>query len=234
MQSDCSNLKRFLDSIEDLDGALIDRALTHSSLASDNSLSYSQCNERLEFLGDAVLKLIASEYLYNKFPEYKEGELSNIRSYIVSDENLSQVALKIGLAEQIKVSKTDKTLQHNESISACALEAVLGALFISNKTKEIKEFFEYNFSQVIDDIAQKKMILNPKAILQEFTQSDSKQLPKYKIINESGAAHAKVFDVEVSYNDEALAIGSGKTKKAAQQDAALKASEKLGLLDVEK
>lgn len=231
MQSDCSNLKKFLGSIKNLDKELIEKALTHPSVTADCNRPYCECYERLEFLGDAVLKLLSSEYLYDKFPDYKEGQLSAIRSFIVSDENLAAIAENINLIEEIKVSETDKTLCKNESVAACALEALLGALYLSGKMKELKEFFECNFSKTIDDIAQNKIVINPKAILQEYTQGDSKKLPEYEIISESGAAHDKTFIIKVSYNNEELGIGSGKTKKAAQQDAALKAAQKLGLIN---
>lgn len=230
MQSDCYDLIKFLKKIGLNDDELIQKALTHPSFVADNNQSYCECYERLEFLGDAVLKLISSEYLYEKFPEYKEGDLSNIRSFIVSDETLAKIAQKIGLVDLIKVSHNDASLKQLESVCACAFEAVLGALHLCGKDTELKEFFECNFSQLIDDIANNRLILNPKAILQEYTQSDTKSLPVYETINETGAAHNKTFEIKVSYNGETLASGSGKTKKAAQQDAALAACEKLNLI----
>lgn len=209
---------------------LLEIAFSHPSLCSDGAVPYTNCYERLEFLGDAVLKLVASDYLYAKFPESREGELSKIRSYIVSDEVLAKIALKLGMEQEIRISETDKSLHCNESILACAFEAMLGALYLSGKTTAIKSFFKANFSELIDDIAQNKLVINPKAILQEYTQSKSKNLPVYKLVKETGAAHAKEFFVNVCYEGQILAQGCGKSKKAAQQEAALKACENLNLL----
>lgn len=234
MQSGCSSLRSFLDSIDGLNQEdakeLFDIAFSHPSLCSDGIVPYTKCYERLEFLGDAVLKLTASEYLYNEFPEYREGELSKIRSYIVSDEVLAQIAHKLEIENEIRLSDSDKSLFCNESILACVFEAVLGALFICGKNDEIKFFFKSNFASLINDIADNKLVINPKAILQEYTQSKSKNLPVYKVSKETGAAHAKEFYVDVVYEGNILASGRGKSKKAAQQDAALNACKKLNLL----
>ena len=234
MQSDCSNLRDFLNSVVGLEQKeaqkLLEIAFSHPSLCSDGAVPYTNCYERLEFLGDAVLKLVASDYLYAKFPESREGELSKIRSYIVSDEVLAKIALKLGMEQEIRISETDKSLHCNESILACAFEAMLGALYLCGKNAEIKSFFKANFSELIDDIAQNKLVTNPKAILQEYTQSKSKNLPVYKLVKETGAAHAKEFFVNVCYEGQILAQGCGKSKKAAQQEAALKACENLNLL----
>lgn len=230
MQSDYSSLKLFLNSLKNADEELILAALTHPSFAAENGLSHNDTYERLEFLGDAVLKLLASAFLLKKFPEYKEGELSNIRSFIVSDETLAKIAGEIGLTELIRVAQNDKTLNKYESVAACAFEAILGALFLSGEVEKLKEFFEFNFSKVVDDVDKNIIIYNPKALLQEYTQKETKELPVYEIISEKGAAHEKQFEVQVKYTGEILAKGCGKTKKAAQQEAALNACEKLNLL----
>lgn len=229
MSSDCSNLKVFLEQIGSYDSELVKTALTHPSFTSDNNLPYEQCYERLEFLGDAVLKLLASEYLYHKFPDYNEGKMSEIRSFIVSDETLSGIAAKAGVTEEIKVSHNDKTIKKLESVSACALEAIFGALYLSGKIKELKKFFDYNFSQLIEEIENKT--LNPKAALQEYTQKNTKNLPVYKILKEAGASHKKIFEAGVFYQSQELGRGKGKTKKAAEQNAALEACKKLGIIE---
>ncbi len=228
MSSDCSNIKVFLTNIDKQNSELIKAALTHTSYTADNNLPYEQCYERLEFLGDAVLKLLASDYLYNKYPDYNEGKMSEIRSFVVSDETLAQIAEKIELTEEIRVSHNAKGLKKLESVSACALEAIFGALYLEGKTNELKEFFDANFSSLIDEIETR--ILNPKATLQEYTQKDSKKLPIYKVINETGAAHEKIFEISVYYNSEEIGRGKGKSKKLAEQAAALKACEKLGII----
>ena len=234
MQSGCSSLREFLDSVDGLESAeakeLLEIAFSHPSLCSDGGVPYEKCYERLEFLGDAVLKLTASDYLYKEFPNYHEGELSKIRSYVVSDEVLAKIALKLGIDCEIRLSATDKSLNCNESILACAFEAFLGALYLCGKNNEIKSFFADNFAELVQNIASGELIINPKAILQEYTQSKNKNLPVYKITKVSGAAHAREFCIDVMYEGEVLASGCGKSKKAAQQEAALNACKKLNLL----
>lgn len=228
MSSDCSKLKVFLKNTDIYDSEIIETALTHPSYTSDNNLPYEKCYERLEFLGDAVLKLMASEYLYEKYPNYHEGKMSEIRAFIVSDEILAKVAKQIGLIDEIKVSHNDNSLKELESVTACAFEAVFGALYLEGKTKELKEFFEENFASLIEEIETK--ILNPKAVLQEYTQKESKQLPTYKLIKETGASHEKTFEIVVNYKSQEIGRGKGKSKKSAEQAAALEACERLGII----
>ncbi len=220
-----------MDSVNEEYKELIETALTHPSYAAENGLNYEQTYERLEFLGDAVVKVIASDYLYKRFPNYKEGELSNLRSFIVSDENLAKISRSLGLHEKVRVAKNDKSLTNNLSIAACALEALMGAFFLAGKRKELGMFFETYFGPLIEDLDNNILIYNPKAILQEYTQKVTKELPIYELVCEKGAAHKKSFEIKVIYKGETLATGEGTTKKAAQQEAALKACRKLGLLD---
>lgn len=236
MQSDCSklNLKQYFAKLgfDKIDENLVTTALCHSSYTQENNLSYLKCYERLEFLGDAVLKLIVSDYLFNRFPEYKEGDLSKIRSIAVSDDVMAEIAGNINLDEHILLgaSAEKDDVRSKSSVHACAMEAVIGAMHISGHDKEIKEFIIKELEPIITQIDEKKSIYNSKALLQEYTQKKSNELPEYKIIKESGQAHQKTFEIEVLYNGNSLGKGKAQSKKRAQQEAAHNACIKLGLI----
>lgn len=207
-------------------------ALTHSSYTKENNLPESQCYERLEFLGDAVLKLTISDVLYKVYPHSREGELSKIRSIVVSDNTLADIAKKNGLQELIIMSKHEEKqgCRRLNSICACAFEAVLGAYYLDGKFEELRNYIEHTFMPYIKDVEQNFIKYNAKAILQEYTQDKSKQPPEYSVINEEGPAHKKVFEVQVVYNNEVLATGKGYSKKDAEQKCAYAACEKLGII----
>lgn len=207
-------------------------ALTHSSYTKENNLPEIQCYERLEFLGDAVLKLTISDVLYRVYPNSREGELSKIRSIVVSDNTLADIAKKNGLQDLIIMSKHEEKqgCRKLNSICACAFEAVLGAYYLDGKFAELESYIEKTFMPYIKDVEQNFIKYNAKAILQEYTQEKTKQPPEYSVINEEGPAHKRVFEVQVVYNDEVLATEKGYSKKEAEQKCAYSACEKLGLI----
>ncbi len=213
-----------------------EHALTHPSYTKENNLEYTACYERLEFLGDAVLKLAISDILYNKYPEYTEGNMSKIRSIIVSDATLFEVAEELGLPELIKLGRHEEKqgCRKLESVCACAFEAVLGAYYLDGKFIELKDFIAQKFTSYIEDVDKNFEKFNAKALLQEYTQGKSKKTPEYKLVGEVGPAHKKVFEVEVWYGGECLAKGSGKTKKEAEQKCAYEACMKLGIKSCQK
>ena len=223
--------------LEDIYGIKIDnpdffkRALTHPSYTKENDLDYTENYERLEFLGDAVLKLITSEILFEKYPNYAEGELSKIRSIVVSDNTLSKIALEIGLCDLIIVAKHEGKLGLTkiESVSACAFEAVLGAFYLDGKLNDVKIFLKKVLMKYIEEVDANFEKFNAKALLQEYTQSVNKEIPVYKIVGETGPAHNKTFTVEVSFKGEVIAQGAGKSKKEAEQHAAYHACKVLGV-----
>lgn len=218
--------------IETSTSDLYKKALTHSSYIKENDLPYEDCYERFEFLGDAVLKLTISDVLYKKFPDAHEGKLSKIRSIIVSDATLAQIAKQNGLRELIILAKHEEKLgaRNIDSICACAFESVLGAYYLDGKFSEIIKYIEKTFQPYIEDVSAHFVKYNAKEILQEYTQSIAKNLPQYRVISESGPAHKKTFVVEVIYENEVLAIGEGLSKKDAEQKAAYDACEKLGIV----
>lgn len=234
MSWDCKNI----DLLEEIfhikpeNPEIFEKALTHGSFTRENEKNSLENFERLEFLGDAVLKLCISDILYKKFPEYPEGELTKIRSIIVSDNTLAKVAKKIGLAALIVLGKQEEKMggRNRASILACAFEAVLGAYYLCDKYYELSGFLEKTFTTYIKEVDEHFEKFNAKAILQEYTQSLNKKIPSYKIIDEIGPQHDKIFIVEVSYMNEVLASGRGKTKREAEQDAAYSACVKLEII----
>lgn len=211
---------------------LFKKALIHSSYTKENELSSFENYERQEFLGDAVLKLCISNILYKKYPEYTEGDLTKIRSIVVSDNALADIATKINIAPLIILGKQEEKSggRKRKSILACTFEAILGAYYLDGKHKELSKFLEEIFMQFINEVDGNFEKFNSKAVLQEYTQSQNKKIPEYKIVEEIGPEHDKIFIVEVSYMNEVLASGRGKTKKEAEQDAAYLACVKLKVI----
>ncbi len=197
-------------------------ALTHSSFANEKKLSKSQCNERMEFLGDAVLELIMSEYLYSSMKNVQEGELTRNRASIVCEPTLDLCAREIGLDKYIYLGKGEQMHggRKRASIVSDAFEAVIGSIYLDGGFTSAKEFVE---KFVIDGIEEKSLFYDSKTILQEIVQGKQLGTIRYEIVKESGPDHAKIFDVDVLVNDKKVASGEGTTKKAAQQQAAYKA-----------
>ncbi len=209
------------------------RAITHPSYIQEHNLDYMDCYERLEFLGDAVLKLTVSDVLYEKYADSQEGFMSKIRSIVVSDATLFDLAKKIGLPELLLIGKHEEKqgCRQLESISACAFEAILGAYYLDGKLTEIRDFIRKNLAPYIDDVENNAAKYNAKAILQEYTQSLTKETPKYSLIEQIGPEHNKRFIIAVSYKDEIIAQGEGRTKKEAEQQAAYEACKILGVVE---
>lgn len=218
--------------IETISKDLYKYALTHSSYTKEKNLPATECYERLEFLGDAVLKLSISDVLYRKYPNSPEGELSKIRSIIVSDNTLADVAKKNGLQELIIMSRHEEKqgCRNLNSICACVFEATLGAYYLDGKYNEVVEYIKTTFDPYIEDVQKHFEKFNAKAILQEYTQGKTKNTPVYTLLKATGPEHKKEFEIEVSYNGEVLAVEKGSTKKEAEQKCAYSACKKLGII----
>ena len=219
-------------SIEITDEELFNKALTHSSYTKENSLDSLLNYERLEFFGDSVLKLAVSEILMKKFPKSNEGELTKIRSIIVSDAMLSKVSIDLGLQEFIILGKNAEKSgeRKRSSINACIFEALLGAFYLTGKKAEIIDFLGKVFEPEILDVKNNFAKYNAKEILQEYTQAKTKELPEYHLIREFGPQHEPNFEIEVLYQDKVLARMIGKSKKDAEQKCAYEACKKLGVI----
>ncbi len=208
------------------------RAVTHSSYTKENNMHFIECYERLEFLGDAVLKLTISDCLFKKFPEYSEGALSKIRSIVVSDAVLAEIAKKNGLSELIIMSRHEEKqgCRNLESVCACAFEAVLGAYYLDGKFRELLEYINTTFASYIEEVDSNSSKYNAKAVLQEYTQGLTKETPVYRVVAESGPAHKREFEVEVSYQENVIAKATGRSKKEAEQKCAYEACKILGVI----
>jgi ribonuclease-3 len=214
--------------------ALYRQALTHSSYTYENNLPSIDSNERLEFLGDAVLKLTVSDLLLELFPDYREGDLTKIRAVLVSDAVLAEIATELDLPEFLILGESERRSQgahYKTSTLACAFEALLGAFYLDGRTSEVKTFLRDILLDKIHAIDANKTKNNYKAVLQEKTQAIGLGLPEYETIGESGPAHNRTFTVKVSIQNEEYGEGSGKSKKEAQQNAAREAFYRISTTD---
>ncbi|EKE05786.1 MAG: hypothetical protein ACD_19C00176G0008 [uncultured bacterium] len=203
-----------------LNNNLLQQALTHRSWVNENSDNHGT-NERLEFLGDAVLEFLVSTEIYNKFPKEEEGYLTALRANLVNTKNLAEVAKKLNIGEMIKLSKgeEDGGGRTNSSLLADTVEAIIGALFLDQGIEASEKFIKENI--LVD--TDKKAILplkDPKSLLQEKVQAKNLPAPKYQVISEIGPDHNKEFIIEVVINGRPTAKGTGKSKSEAEQDAA--------------
>lgn len=231
MQNRLEQLKELVVNlnIQKTDVELLDVALTHPSFNFEQSIEDGKDYERLEFLGDSVLRLVISEYLFDKYPDFQEGKLTKIRSYLVSDDFLYNIALKLNISPYLNIGVHEEKDggRNKSSILACAMEAILGAIYKSVGFSAAKEFLYGIYDNLDIDINEILFIYNSKEILQQFTQSDSKSLPEYVLVSETGKAHDKTYEVCVVYKEKTLGSGIAKTKKEAEKIAAYNAIKEL-------
>lgn len=223
---------KFLDTLgfgNSDDFSLFEKAMRHTSYVHEADIPIECSYERLEFVGDAVLKLVISKYLYLKYPGYKEGILSKLRGEIVADKTLAQFATKIGLNNFILLSNNERKSggEHKQSILACAFEAFLGAIYLTCNFDRVEDFIVANFSCDMCKIEENIEKINPKQQLQEYTQEISHSLPEYILVSKTGSEHNSTFEMAVYFDGRLLAKGCGKSKKSAQQEAAKNALEYL-------
>lgn len=210
------------------DEKLIHTALTHSSYSHEAKNREFPHNERLEFLGDQVFGLLVSEYLYKKFPDIEEGNLSHLRAHLVEAPSCAQYAQALSLQNYIKLGKGELRNQGKgrESLLADLFEAVLGALFLDGGFDAAYLFFEEKLIPLLEEHL-KNPPLNFKAELQKVCQKDYKTHPIYKVLEESGPEHSKLFTIGVYRHEQLLGLGSGNSKKQAEMQAAKIALETL-------
>ena len=200
---------------------LLRQALTHSSYANEKHMKKLSDNERLEFLGDAVLEIASSEFLYQNYPDVPEGELTRLRASIVCEPTLALCTEEIHLGDYLFLGKGEDLTggRKRKSILSDALEAVIGAIYLDGGFANAKEFV---LKYILTDIEHKKLFYDSKTILQEVVQGEHEEL-RYVLTGESGPDHDKSFTVEVRIGDKPISTGCGHTKKAAEQEAAYKA-----------
>lgn len=208
---------------------LFKKAITHRSWLNENNQKKAESNERLEFLGDAVLELVVSEYLFDKFPDQNEGYLTALRASLVKTETLAKVAKSLKLGELILLSRGEEVSggRENQSLLANTFEAILGAIYLESGKKRVASFVKKNLIPKLTPIIEKHLEKDAKSQLQEIIQAKGIETPAYKVVKEEGPDHNKVFTVSVIINGKSLAKGTGKNKQQAQQSAAKKALEKV-------
>lgn len=198
---------------------LLRQALTHSSYANEKHMKRLSDNERLEFLGDAVLEVISSEFLYHNYPDLSEGEMTKLRASIVCEPTLALCTREINLGKYLLLGKGENLTggRSRKSILSDALEAVIGAIFLDGGL-ECAKTFVYRF--ILTDIEHKKLFYDSKTILQEVVQGNYEEPLYYELLAEEGPDHDKNFRVEAKIGDRVVGEGCGHTKKAAEQEAA--------------
>ncbi len=203
------------------DVELLLRAFTHRSYLNEHKKTVSEHNERLEFLGDAVLELVVTEYLYSKYSE-PEGILTNWRSSLVRTESIGAAATKLGFEEYLRLSRGEKrgSDRARAQILANCFEAVIGAIYLDQGYYKAAEFITANILNTFEGILESGAWVDAKSQLQETTQSKVGFTPVYKVLSEIGPDHDKVFEVGVFVEDKLLGKGEGPSKQAAQQKAA--------------
>lgn len=208
---------------------LLKQAFVHRSFLNEMR-SIKESNERLEFLGDAVLSFITSHHLYSSYPQYPEGTLTNIRSSIVKTKSLTLAARELHLGELLYLSRGEEESggRENESLLADCFEAVLGAIFLDGGIEQAKKFLSQQLFPRIEQIIKDKAYIDFKSYLQEIIQEDIKITPAYRVMKSEGPDHARTFWVAAMAGDKELSQGEGKSKQEAEQNAARSALEKLG------
>lgn len=202
---------------------IIRQAFTHSSYVNEHHKKHLADNERLEFLGDAVLELLVSDYLFRKYPELSEGELTKLRANIVCEESLYRFSVKLRLNEFVLLGKGEERTggRNRQALLADVFEAFLGALYIDKGINACQTFLENKvFPHITDDALLH--VMDYKTALQELIQEKANYTLVYNIISETGPSHAKQFQAEVTVNGTRKTTGIGKTKKEAEQQAAKK------------
>ncbi len=210
---------------------LIKTALKHRSFLNVTNEPRVHSNERLEFLGDAVLDLVVTQYLYEKFPKKTEGELSKVKSILVRKSVLADIATKISLGKLILINWGEEKTggRHRQSILADTFEAVIGAIYLDRGLPVAEEFINKYLLDDFKKIIRTELYKNHKSILLEHTQSIGMGMPVYKVVDETGPDHAKNFIIEVYINKDKMGEGQGRTKKIAEQEAAKEAIKRLNV-----
>jgi ribonuclease-3 len=204
-------------------------AITHKSYVNEHPGAGAGDNERLEFLGDAVVDLAISHRLMERFPRATEGELSKLRARLVSEEALARVARSVGLGDLLLLGRGEELTGGREksSVLGDALEAVIGAVYLAGGLVRVMELVDRHFGDGLAGVADGRNGLDYKTLLQEGAQERLKLAPRYKVVSESGPDHDKTFEVEVAIGEETYARAAGKNKKEAEQAAARRALERL-------
>ncbi len=215
------------------DSSLLKQAITHKSYAHENKKTLL-FNERMEFMGDSVLELIISEYLYLSFPEYTEADLSRIKAYTVQEVTLAKAARALDIGKHLLLGNGEEITggRKKSSLLADAFEAIIAAIYLDSGYAPAKKFVLDNLKAEADEIATTDLVFDFKTKLQELSQSSFGTLPHYTTHSEEGPEHKKIFEIKVHIKGELYGTGQGRTKKAAEQKAAKAALEKIKNLEL--
>ena len=226
--ADLNALQKILG-IDFRDISLLEKSLVHRSYLNENQGVDSDSNERLEYLGDAILGFIVAEKLYRDFPEYNEGQMTRLRSILVRRETLARISRSINLGEYLFLGKGEDTSGgRNKSANlACAFEAVIAAVYLDQGMVKTRKMIIRLLKDEWQKATKKPAAIDYKSRLQELIQSREQKIPSYQVTGTSGPDHIKTFNVEVRLGNEILGSGSGKSKKEAETEAARKALEKI-------
>ena len=210
--------------------SLLTQAFVHRSYINENKQSGLSHNERLEFLGDAVLELVITDFLYQKYPNKTEGDLTAYRSALVNAQTCSDIATNLEMGNYLLLSKGESkdVGRARQYILANALEALIGAIYLDLGYDKAKDFIEKNFTPLIDSIISAKAFIDAKSLFQEKAQEFDGITPSYKTLRETGPDHEKKFTVGVYVGRDLIAEGTGESKQDAEQSAARKALETRG------
>ena len=208
---------------------LLIRALTHPSYVNEHPEGGIRDNQRLEFLGDAVLDFVAGAWVYNHYPDFKEGPMTRLRAALVRTEALAGLARQIGVGEALRLGRGERENGgRNRDANLCdAFEAVVGALYLDAGLATVRAFVEPLIEPIAERVLAEHTDLDAKSRLQEWSQSEMGVTPRYRIVSEAGPDHAKVFVAEVLLAGEVVGQGTGRSKQAAEQQAAQIAVENL-------
>ena len=208
------------------DEKLFAQAMTHSSYANEHRLSKAGCNERLEFLGDAVLEVVSSDFLFHMYPDKPEGELTKIRASIVCEPTLAYCAGDIDLGSYLLLGRGEEMMggRGRDSIVSDALESLIGAMYLDGGFEPAQAFV---MKFILNDLEDKRIFYDSKTVLQEMVQEGGNHPVEYRLLKEEGPDHSKSFTVEALINGESMGTGTGHTKKAAEQAAALEAIRRI-------
>jgi ribonuclease-3 len=212
------------------DEKLLKQALVHRSYLNEHPDFVVGHNERLEFLGDAVLEIIVTEFLYLNFSDTPEGELTNWRASLVNAKILYKIAAELEIEENLYLSKgeaQDKNKKSRQFILANAVEAIIGAIYLDQGMPAVKNFVIKNVVSKLDDIFANQSYLDPKSHFQEKAQEVKGITPHYQILDEVGPDHAKIFTVGLYLGEDLITTGTGSSKQEAQVDAAAKGLKKM-------
>ena len=210
------------------DPSLLVRALTHRSYLNEHPDVFED-NERLEFLGDAVLDFLAAALLYNRLPEMREGRLTRLRAALVRTEQLAALAVQVGLGEHVRLGKGEEEGggRRRRTLLCDTFEAVVGAYFLDSGIEAVRAFIEPLFQPVLDEVLPAEMDNDAKSRLQEWAQAEHGVTPRYEIVDDSGPDHERTFTAEVFVGEASWGQGRGSSKRAAEQAAAVEALKRL-------